>query len=433
MISFVSTRRKSEPVSLGTAVLRGLAPDGGLYVPTQIPSLLSERVHVESDVDAFAELAEQMLSPWMSGWLSSLQVEQLARRVFTFPVPLVPLGADGGLYMLELFHGPTLSFKDFGARLLGGLLGYLQQESEQETVVLVATSGDTGSAVADGCSGIDGVRVVILYPEGGVSPTQELQLTLRRSGVTPVCVRGSFDDCQRLVKGAFAGPVPSHIRLTTANSINVGRLLAQTIYYVHAARTLRHGAASTPDPVFCVPSGNLGNLTAGMMAFRAGMPANGFIAAHNANDFFPSWLSDEGARFAPSVKTLSNAMDVGAPSNFERLEYLFDRTELKRLVRGVRVSDRETIEEMRATWEETGYVPDPHTAVALRATRGRSDGAPPVVVLATAHPAKFPETVKQATGVAPDTPERLATLASAAHYAEQIDADQEELTRLLSA
>ncbi len=434
MVTFVSTRGDPERVGLGEAVLRGLAPDGGLYVPEHIPPLPPLAKPPAGEAYSFPELAAHVLSAWTDNMLTVAQLERLVQRVFTFPVPLVQPGGDTDVHILELFHGPTLSFKDFGARMLGGLLGLLQSETDKETVVLVATSGDTGSAVADGCSGIDGVRVILLYPKGGVSPTQELQLTRRRPGVTPVCVSGTFDDCQRLVKGAFAGPRPPHIRLTTANSINVGRLLAQMVYYIHAGNSLLQQAPSArASPIFCVPSGNLGNLTAGMMAYRAGMPAKGFVAAHNANDFFPSWLLDAGARFAPSVKTLSNAMDVGAPSNFERLEHLFGRANLATLVRGAHVTDAQTLEQMRLTWEETSYMADPHTAVALRAAHTSSEPGQPVIVLSTAHPAKFPETVQQATGSVPDVPERLAVLARAAHHAERIDANQSMVSDLISA
>lgn len=436
MVTFVSTRGKSERVGLGNAVLGGLAPDGGLYVPEHIPALppaLSTKEAAATKPEAFPDLAARMLSAWTGDWLTGAQLRRLVDRVFTFPVPLVQLEGLPDAYILELFHGPTLSFKDFGARMLGGLLGLLQQDSDKETIVLVATSGDTGSAVADGCSGIEGVRVVLLYPKGGVSPTQEMQLTLRRPGVTPVSVDGPFDACQRLVKGAFSNPLPPNVRLTTANSINVGRLLAQMIYYVHAARCLQHNDPLLPAPVFCVPSGNLGNLTAGMLAYKAGMPAHRFVAAHNANDFFPTWLGDPETSFAPSVKTLSNAMDVGAPSNFERLTWLFKRDELSRLIHGDRVSDDETLKQMRITKEKTGYIADPHTAVALRAAKRSTTPGQPVIVLSTAHPAKFPETVREATGVAADVPERLSALARAEHHAESIADNQSELTAIISA
>jgi len=433
MVRFLSTRGRSEPVGLGTAVLQGLAPDGGLYVPESIPVLPQDVRQPHGRVPSFPELAVQVLSRWTDDWLTPAQFEQLAERVFTFEAPLVAPAGETDMHILELFHGPTLSFKDFGARLLGGFLGHLQQKSDQETVVLVATSGDTGSAVADGCSGIEGVKVVLLYPKRGVSPTQESQLTVRRPGVLPVRVDGSFDDCQRMVKGAFMGPLPARIRLTTANSINIARLMAQMIYYIHAGLRLMGKGVDGRAPVFCVPSGNLGNLTAGILAYRAGMPARGFIAAHNANDFFPSWLQDESARFAPSVKTLSNAMDVGAPSNFERLTYFFSHDELASLVRGERVTDEQTRGQMRITWQKNRYMADPHTAVALHAAKRADEQDGPVVVLSTAHPAKFPETVRDAIGLEPDVPEQLAAMANQPHYAMPMDVDPSGLLELIRA
>ncbi|MFW5972980.1 MAG: threonine synthase, partial [Bacteroidota bacterium] len=326
-----------------------------------------------------------------------------------FEVPLVPLNDDRwrDVYVLELFHGPTLSFKDFGARTMARLMGHFLKQQDRYLTVLVATSGDTGSAVADGFAGQPNIRVVLLYPHGQVSPTQERQLIVKRPGVTALAVDGSFDDCQRLVKDAFHDPGLETVELSSANSINIGRLLPQMLYYMEA---LRKGQF---EPAFCVPSGNLGNLTGGLLARLSGLPVRRFIAAHNANDFFPCHLSEGLNSYRASVRTLSNAMDVGVPSNFERIRALLSPEEMRGMSKGYSISDEETIAGMRRVFEETGYLPDPHTAVGLVAAeryRRRSGDTSPVVVLSTAHPAKFPEVVDRALGFVPEAPPVLARL-----------------------
>ena len=408
-----STRSDARPVPLADALLAGLAPDGGLFVPDCVPPLPGGWRGAPS----FPALAETALAPWLDGEIDGWR--EAVRDALDFPVPLVPLRGAGweDVSVLELFHGPTLSFKDFGARVMARLVARVLPEGERLTV-LVATSGDTGSAVADGFAGIDGVRVALLYPEGGVSEVQERQLVAPRPNVTALRVAGTFDSCQRLVKEAFAsrfadarfaGARPGGLRLSSANSINVGRLLPQTLYYLEA---LRQSGSDAP-PVFVVPSGNLGNLTAGVLAHLGGMPAARFVAAHNANAFFPGHLAGDPGAPGASVATRSNAMDVGAPSNFERLTHLLNPVALRRLVWGTSVSDAETLAAMRSVYDATGYVACPHTAVGLEATRRYraacgADG--PVVVLATAHPAKFPDTVRDALGFAPEEPEPLARL-----------------------
>ena len=315
-------------------------------------------------------------------------------------------GAWDGVFVLELFHGPTLSFKDVGARTMARLLGHTL--GGETVTILAATSGDTGSAVADGFAGVEGVRVVLLYPKGQVSAVQERQLIVARANVQALAVEGTFDDCQRLVKAAFTETQPGGTRLSSANSINVGRLLPQMLYYAWAVRQ-----GGFDDVVFCVPSGNLGNLTAGMLAMRAGLPVRRFLAAHNANDGFPCFLEGGEAPAGASVRTLSNAMDVGVPSNLERLRSLFSDDDLRRLVRGTRVTDDETLATMRTVHDAASYIADPHTAVGLEAARRyrrRVEADVPVVVLATAHPAKFPHAVERAIGETPEAPARLAAL-----------------------
>lgn len=403
-LSYASTRGEGDPVPFQEALLAGLAPDGGLYVPTVIPELDASTWR---EAATFPELGRHVLRTWLGDEIAREDLRAIVEDALSFPVPVVPLDGGGwdGTAVLELFHGPTLSFKDFGARTMARWMDYFLRERDASLTILVATSGDTGSAVADGFAGQDRIRVVLLYPKGKVSPVQERQLIVQRPGVRALAVQGTFDDCQRMVKAAFVDDELSG--LSSANSINIGRLLPQMLYYLWAAKTV------DDDVTFCVPSGNLGNLTGGILAALSGLSVRRFVAAHNVNDFFPQFLLGEGADFRPSIPTLSNAMDVGAPSNFERLEALLSRERMKEWIWGTSVTDEETLASMRSVYDTTGYVADPHTAVGLEAVRRfreatGDDG--PAVVLSTAHPAKFPETVGEALGFEPETPERLARL-----------------------
>ncbi len=402
-ISYRSTRGAGG-ATFEEALLKGLAPDGGLYLPRELPRLDLERAFASPN---FSELGGNVLEAWIGGEVGADALGLVVREALNFPVPLVPLEGGGwdGIYVLELFHGPTLSFKDFGARTMARWMGHFLRARDEEVTILVATSGDTGSAVADGFAGQKRIDVVALYPKGKVSPVQERQLIAARPGVRALAVEGDFDDCQRMVKEAFMDPTLAEAGLSSANSINIGRLLPQMLYYVWAVRELEHA-----PPTFCVPSGNLGNLTAGVMAHLSGLPVSGFVAAHNANDFFPRVLAGEDAEVGATVRTLSNAMDVGVPSNFERLEALLDRGRMRALIRGESVTDAETIASMKRVYEEAGYLADPHTAVGLEAVRRRRTLQKPVVVLSTAHPAKFPEIVAEALDFEPEAPERLAAL-----------------------
>jgi threonine synthase len=452
-IEYKSTRGEDR-VSFEEALLRGLAPDGGLYVPAEIPRLpyvftgsrdtfKSSRVTLTGSRDTsassrdassdpgFVELSLSVLSRWLSDEIDDADLEQVVRDALNFDVTLIPLDGVGweDVHVLELFHGPTLSFKDFGARTMARLMGHFLERRDEKVTILVATSGDTGSAVADGFAGQDRIDVVLLYPKGKVSRTQERQLIVERPGVRALAVEGDFDDCQRLVKEAFSNPALADRNLSSANSINIGRLLPQMLYYIWAVGTLK-----SRDVLFCVPSGNLGNLTAGILALLSGLPVRHFIAAHNANDFFPRLLSGEDAGFGPTVRTLSNAMDVGAPSNFERLDALLERDQMRRLIQGASVSDEATSASMRRVYDATGYVADPHTAVGLEAVRrargeGRAEG--PVIVLSTAHPCKFPEIVEVAIGIKPAAPERLSDLWRKPVAVEAIAPSQDALARRL--
>ena len=400
-VRFVSTRGQ-DPVDFEDAVLRGIASDGGLFMPDRIPTVTPGWRSAQD----FRTLAVSVLSAWINSAGDRPLVQTVVERALDFPVPLVRVsGGDWhDVVVVELFHGPTLSFKDFGARCMAGFMAHALDESEQKTV-LVATSGDTGSAVADGFSAFDGIHVVLLYPRGQVSPTQERQLIVRRTGVTTFAVDGTFDDCQRMVKEAFARG-PSSGRFTSANSINVGRLLPQMTYYFWAARLFAERGFRC-----CVPCGNLGNLTAGILARLSGIGASRFVAAHNSNGFFPQYLHTGEERYVDSVRTLSNAMDVGVPSNFERLRHVLSLDEMRSLIWGTSVDDQVTSTTMKEVFDATGYIADPHTAVgfeAVRRYRRKTGDDAPIAIMATAHPAKFPEAVRAALGFEPDVPDRLA-------------------------
>ncbi len=428
-VRYHSTRApEGDPgVRFDEALLRGLAPDGGLYLPRPLPPLPEGWREAASPAD----LAARVLPPLLGS--GRAQVEPLLRSALDFPMPLVPLSDDR--YVLELFHGPTLAFKDVGARTMARLLAGAAVRRGATVTVLVATSGDTGSAVADAFQGLEGVRVVLLYPRGMVSEVQERQLIRVRPGVHAFRVEGSFDDCQRLVKGAFADPELEGLELSSANSINVGRLLPQAVYYLWGAARLAHDHGVGDDVVVCVPSGNLGNLTAGVLAERMGWGVGRFLAAHNANDFFPEFLGSRVAAYAfrPTIATLSNAMDVGAPSNFERLVALLG-DELPERVWGTSVDDATTLARMRSSEADDGYLPCPHTAVGLEAVeryrRQTGDGRP-ALLIATAHPAKFPDAVRRATGHEPPRSATLDALVDAEVEVRPLAADAAALREIL--
>ncbi|AEJ60341.1 threonine synthase [Spirochaeta thermophila DSM 6578] len=404
---FVSTRNPKDVVSFEEAVFRGLAPDGGLYHPVERLDLASlyERLGPEK---GFVDVSYEMVRLLFGDEFSEEEAGRLVERAFPFSPVLREL--TGSILLLELFHGPSCAFKDFGASFLASCMEVFLSRREGRAVILTATSGDTGSAVAQAFHGRRHIDVVILYPSGRVSPLQEKQLTTLGGNVHALEVAGSFDDCQRMVKEAFLDrELRERCPLTSANSINLGRLVPQSFYYVWAYAQLK---ARGDRPFFCVPSGNFGNLTAGVYAWWWGMPVRGFLAATNVNDVVPEYLSTGVFTPRSSVRTLSNAMDVGNPSNFERLLALFegDHRRMAAVIRGERVTDEETLDTIARYWREREVFLDPHTAVGVKASERlleRERGVAPVVTLATAHPGKFLEVVEDALGIRPPLPPQL--------------------------
>ena len=380
----VSTRGRAPAVSLKQAVIAGLAPDGGLYVPQQIPRLGDDWWNRQRG-RSFQDVAVALSAELAGDEFDRDSLESIVRDALNFPVPIVPL--DEELRVVELFHGPTFAFKDFGARTLARLMAHLNDRSDSLTV-LVATSGDTGGAVAHAFFGVRGTRVVVLYPEGQVSDVQEAQFTTLGGNVTAIAVRGNFDDCQRLAKEAFGDPpTTARVRLTSANSISLGRLLPQIFYYAYAA------LQCASPPVVCVPSGNFGNLAAGMLAAKLGAPIEKFSAPTTINDTVPRFLQNGRVEPRPSVPTLANAMDVGNPSNLERLQWLCDGdvAEMRKMMSSTAHADDEVRGAIAELYERFNYVADPHTAIAFLGARHQPPGT---LFLATAHPAKFREVVE---------------------------------------
>ncbi len=403
-----STSRDAPLTALRGAVLRGLAPDGGLYMPAEIARHSPEELEEFRGLP-FTEVCFRVVKPFATPDVPEEMLWQIVSEAINFPVRLVSLSP--GLHILELFHGPTLAFKDFGARFLARLMGYFVRGETRPLTVLVATSGDTGSAVAHGFLGVPGIRVVILYPSKRISEAQEKQFTTLGENITALEVAGTFDDCQQLVKQAFSdAELNKRAFLTSANSINIGRLLPQMFYHVEAYRQLP--VASVPL-IVSVPSGNFGNLTAGIFAKRIGLPAAKFVAATNVNDVVPEYLRTGEFHPRAARATYSNAMDVGSPNNFPRLlDLCRGRLEyLQKEIWGHGATDEETLAAMKLLHERFGYIADPHTAVGFLGWEAyKREHAEPAqgLVLATTHPAKFADVVRKAIDIAPPLPERLA-------------------------
>jgi len=423
LMRFKSTRDAQLTAGFGAALEQGLAPDGGLYVPTEWPRVQAGSFTLR---ESLAGIGARLLAPFVTGDPLAPALPQITAEAFDFPAPLVALGGTGRLAVLELFHGPTAAFKDFGARFLAATLSRLRGPAARPLTILVATSGDTGGAVAAAFHGRPGIEVAVLFPKGLVSPTQERQLTCWGGNVRSFSVRGTFDDCQRLVKQAFLDRGWQEERaLSSANSINLGRLLPQAVYYAAASLTVSrcHGERAS----FVVPSGNLGNAVACLWARRLGLPIADIVLAHNANRTVPDFLDTGDWRPRPSVATLASAMDVGNPSNMERLRSLYpDLSEVRSAVSACTVEDEAIRARIRTGYQELGQVWCPHTATAAEAysrlpAQRRDSGR--WVLVSTAHAAKFREIVEPLIGREVTVPESLAKLFARPSQCSEIDAD----------
>ncbi len=405
-----STKNTANFVSLQEAVFKGLPDDNGLYMPesiSQLPAVFFKNLKDYS----FQEIGFKICKHLFNSAIPESDLQSIIEKSITFPAPIIKL--DDETYILELFHGPSLAFKDFGARFMAQLMSFFNRGNDRELVILVATSGDTGGAVAAGFYKTPGIKVVILYPSGKVSHLQEKQLTTLGENISAIEVDGSFDDCQALVKQAFLDQeLTKNIRLSSANSINIARLIPQSFYYFEAYKQL---PSDGKPVVFSIPSGNFGNLTAGLFAKKMGLPVDKFIAATNANDVVPSYLNTGTYSPRPSVPTLSNAMDVGSPSNFARMMHLYGSTwnTMKKDITGYAFNDSETEAAMQDVYTKFSYIIDPHGAVgylALSKYKEQNKGVKGII-LETAHPSKFLPDVGRILNQGIDVPERLAVLA----------------------
>ena len=430
-MKYYSTNNKSAEVSLREAVVKGLAPDRGLYMPQRIERL-DNQFYETIDQLSLQEIARVVSSSFFSEDIDQESLDFITNDTLNFPIPLVEV--EPNIYVLELFHGPTFAFKDVGARFMARMLShFVQTEKEEDINVLVATSGDTGSAVANGFLGVEGVKVYVLYPAGKVSDIQEAQFTTLGQNITAIEVDGTFDDCQRLVKSAFLDEELNKVmKLTSANSINVARFLPQSFYYFHAYAELKKRGVMD-DFVFSVPSGNLGNLTAGLFAKRMGLPVKRFIAANNRNDVFSEYLKTGSYDPRSSVQTIANAMDVGDPSNFERIVDLYNHSHqaIAADVAGYRYSDEEIRKAISSVYDSTGYLLDPHGACGYMALKEDLKEGEQGVFLATAHPAKFKETVEESMGGTIEIPQGLQQFMHREKRVETCSADYENFKTLL--
>ena len=411
-MKYYSTNKQSPFVDFKEATIKGQAPDKGLYFPETIPSVSQEWL---DNIDGISneEIAYRVIRPYTGNTIPEEKLYEIVKETVNFPIPLVQV--DNAIYSLELFHGPTLAFKDVGARFMSRCLGYFVKDKSTKVTVLVATSGDTGGAVANGFYGVDGVEVVILYPSGKVSPVQEKQLTTLGKNIHALEVQGTFDDCQAMVKTAFADTdVTDKLFLTSANSINVARWLPQQVYYFFAWKQWND---KDKPPVISVPSGNFGNICAGILAMQSGLPVKHFIAASNINDIVSDYLQTQLLKPKAALPTLSNAMDVGNPSNFVRILEIFNNQfpELKKRLSSFTITDQETRETIRRVYTDYNYLLDPHGAVGyLSLKRYLADHlSDQGIFLETAHPVKFPDAVEKETGHSITLPESVRSIMDA--------------------
>lgn len=406
-MKYYSTNGQASFATLQDAVVKGLASDKGLYMPEMI-KLLPQAFYDHIEDLSFQEIAYRVADAFFGEDVPSETLKQIVYDTLSFDVPVVKV--KDNIYSLELFHGPTLAFKDVGARFMARLLGYfIRKEGKEQVNVLVATSGDTGSAVANGFLGVEGIHVYVLYPKGKVSPIQECQFTTLGQNITALEIDGVFDDCQALVKNAFVdAQLKQHMKLTSANSINVARFLPQSFYYFYAyAQLKKQGKAD--DLVVCVPSGNFGNICSALFGKKMGLPVKRFIAANNANDIFFKYLKTGKYEPKPSVQTIANAMDVGDPSNFARIYDLYgkDHAAICADISGATYSDEQIADTIREVQAETGYICDPHGACGYRALKEGLKEGEVGLFLETAHPAKFKSTVDKILGADIEIPAKL--------------------------
>lgn len=466
---YTDTRDKSVQADFKTAVLNGMnAKTGGLYVPTSFPKL--DKSFLEKTPEpSFRDIAFEMAKPYVEGEIPDADLEALIQDAYPFMPQIVPI--DPTTYVLELFHGPTCAFKDFGARFMARVMSYFNRNENDNLHILVATSGDTGSAVGSAFHNVPGIDVTILYPDGKISPLQEKQLSTFDGNVRALKVKGTFDDCQKLVKTAFTDvELRNKFRLSSANSINISRLLPQSFYYMYSSLVVRNriphdSKIENPSILAVVPSGNFGNLTSGLIAYEMGAPIAGFVAATNANHTIPDWIATGDYNTRPSVATLSNAMDVGAPSNYERISFMYSLDEVRKMFASYWTDDKGTLEAVKLCNEKTGYIIDPHGAVAWKAWNdmrnggmekiingGKGDISKPGmtanvpswaqevvnknavgIILETAHPAKFGATVQDAIGRTPNMPERLEKVMKLEDRAIPMEKDYDSFKAWLTA
>jgi len=429
-----STNNKSHIVDLKTAVLKGLPDDNGLYMPCDIKQMPTDFYENLSQL-SFEDIAYQVSHNLVGGSIPDDQLKKITKNTVNFPAPLTLLSDD--IAILELYHGPSMAFKDFGARFMSQLMSYFNRGEEEELTILVATSGDTGGAVAAGFYNTPGINVIILYPSGKVSDIQEKQLTTLGKNITALEIDGTFDDCQALVKEAFLDKkLNEHRRLSSANSINIARLIPQSFYYFEAYKQLRPIDKPT---VFSIPSGNYGNLTAGIIAKMMGLPISKFLAATNTNDVIPAYLTSGQYQPKPSIPTLSNAMDVGDPSNFKRLADIFGAegstwNNMKKFIAGFSFSDRETIEGIKEVYSKYSYQIDPHGAIGyLALLKYQEEHNVCGVVLETAHPSKFKDIMDDSLGFKTTLPKQLHSLLDKEKLAISMGKGYEEFRKYLMA
>lgn len=432
-MKYYSTNHKAPVATLHEAVVKGLAGDSGLYMPECLYKLPESFFDSIQDMP-FNEIAKIVAMAFFGEDVEEDELNRIVDDTLQFDCPVV--GVADNIFSLELFHGPTLAFKDVGGRFMARLLQYfIRKEGREEVNVLVATSGDTGSAVANGFLGVEGINVYVLYPKGKVSKIQESQFATLGQNVTAIEVDGVFDDCQALVKKAFMDEeLNAHMKLTSANSINVARFLPQSFYYFNAYARMKE-AGKADNLVVCVPSGNFGNITAGLFAREMGLPISRFIAANNANDVFYKYL--QTGEYVPmaSVQTVANAMDVGNPSNFARILDMYDADveKIRRVVSGAAYTDSMILDAMKSCYDECGYILDPHGACGYRALKESLKDGETGVFLETAHPAKFKDTVERAIGAEVEIPSRLAEFMKGEKKSVAMDADFESFKSFLMA